>query len=90
MPSECLIRQTWLKAKRNHICIWCGEVILRKNLHLYRVYRFQGNFMTDRLHEECSIALATHPQSLDLIDDGFEPGSFRRGRYSLKNEEDWG
>ena len=78
------LNQRWFRSKKQHRCVWCGELIVVGERYLYRAYRFDGKFQTDHLHEECSVALATHPDQQFMIEEGFEAYSFERGGYDPK------
>lgn len=69
------------QGRKEYTCAWCLETILTTEPHFYRAYTFDGQFMTDRLHEECSDAMYNHPDRRQLNDEGFIPGEFARGSF---------
>jgi hypothetical protein len=65
------------KARKEHWCDWCGEKILKGEKHLSRAYKFQGEFMTGRMHLECENSMKkTHR---DILSEGWTEGQFKRG-----------
>ena len=82
------LRSGHVIGRKEHWCIWCGEVIKKGEKHLSRVYVFEGDFKYDRMHLECEKALGNAPRELelDLRDQGFEPGEFKRGTCISVND----
>jgi hypothetical protein len=72
------IKDEMVKARKPHRCIWCGETIEKGEVHQSRAYRFDGEFMHDRLHVECKEAM----DKADFIEDGFVAYSAPRGDYA--------
>lgn len=64
-------------AKKQHICIWCGEKIEIGAEYHYVVGKFQGDFQDNNFHPECNKAA----QSCFSEDpeEGFEPCAYERG-----------
>lgn len=75
--SYAEIRDTLVKGRKEYDCVWCGEKIAIGELHRSRAYVFEGDFNSDRMHQECSKAMGSMRH--DEICDGFEPFSFKRG-----------
>lgn len=76
------LKSTYPKAKKEHRCSWCNEKILIGEQHDYTVGIFEGEFSTQRLHNECSQAQRKVPH--DDICDGWFPGEFKRGSGELR------
>ena len=72
-----------VECRKFHLCVWCGEEIQNGEKAYYRVYIFDGEFMTDYLHIECHDA--TYKADVDP-DEGFYPYSYSRGTHMLKEE----
>jgi hypothetical protein len=68
--------------RNEYSCVWCGEKILKKEKHVSRVYKFDGDFHSDRLHLECEDALGQF--TFDELSDGFTEGEFKRGSTESK------
>lgn len=68
------------KGRKNYRCVWCGDSIPIGLEHLYRVYRFDGEFQTDRVHGECIKA----SKDCEDLEEGFEAWTFVRGTCNLK------
>lgn len=43
-------------ARKAHRCFWCGESILKGEKHSKVAGKFEGEFQSIRLHNECSAA----------------------------------
>jgi hypothetical protein len=64
-------------AQKEYRCEWCGEKILKGDLHAKYVGKWQGDFQFYRMHDECVGAL----QDMDSNDDdGFTPFENERPR----------
>lgn len=58
-------------------CEWCNQWIEKREQAVVRVYSFNGEFHSARMHPECYTAMM---KSLsDMPDDEFEPGDQGRG-----------
>ena len=71
------IHHKQVKARKEYKCIWCGEKILKGEAHYSRAYKFDGDFISDRMHNECEKSLNSADH--DDIMDGFMAYSFDRG-----------
>ena len=71
-----------VKARKPHVCVWCGERIEVGESAQYRVYINEGDFQSDYLHPECNSAA----YKVDDLEDGFDPYSFQRGSELEKGE----
>ena len=71
-----------VSARKPHVCEWCGEKIDIGERTQYRVYVFQGDFVTGYQHTECYEAMLG--ADYRDLEDGFEFGFFKRGKYEPK------
>lgn len=78
------IRNLIVKVRKNHICVWCEDLILIGETAQYRVYKWEGDFQYDYQHTECHKAMLNAPA--DLIEEGWFPGEFIRGTSDIKKE----
>lgn len=69
------ISQKIRKARKKHVCIWCGDGIIPGEEYVDRVYRWEGEFTADKMHPECHRAM----QDSDEACEGFEPFQHKRG-----------
>jgi len=51
-----LISTTKPTAKKEYDCIWCSEKILKGEQHVKEVGNYQGDFQSNRWHQECHCA----------------------------------
>jgi hypothetical protein len=72
-----------VRVRKPHACEWCGGRITPGFEAISRVYVWDRNLVNAWQHIECYVAM---DESADMIDDGFTPGSFRRGKPA--REED--
>lgn len=68
------ISDEWRKARKPHVCIWCGEEIAIGESYRHWRGKFEGEVMSNDWHKECDGAAEN-----EHLDDGFEPYSFKRG-----------
>lgn len=72
-----LLSRSTPKARKPHICVWCGELIQIGEAHVHQVVKHCGDLQDSRWHLEC------HNASSDYFNNGaedeFTPESFRRG-----------
>lgn len=66
------------KARKEHFCEWCGQKIVRGELHIYRFYKFEGEIVSGRMHSEC--ADASTQCSTEDMEEGWSFGSQKRGQ----------
>jgi hypothetical protein len=76
------LKLTERKARKEYRCAWCNEKIVIGEKHTHRVYIFEGDFSSDRMHNECFIAMgkADHED----VCEGFMFGEFHRGDTKSK------
>ena len=74
--SDYYLRDKIVKCRKRHRCAWCGQWINDGESAFYRVYRFDGEFLTDYQHPECHEALCKS----DIGSDGFSFGEMGRGK----------
>lgn len=67
-------------ARKRHRCAWCGEWIEVGEKHSKYVGKFEGDFQSWRVHDECK-NYYEHLTAIDdrLCDEGFRPGDHSRG-----------
>lgn len=51
-----LINESFPRAKKAYMCVWCGEVIKIGKEHRHEVSKYEGNFQDHRWHLECDNA----------------------------------
>lgn len=66
-----------VKGRKNYRCDWCNGNIEKGLKHYYRAYKFEGDFITDRMHSECFWAMVKSDHR--VIENGWIPGEFERG-----------
>ena len=71
------LSRTKPKARKNYGCIWCGESILRGDVHIKEASTYYGDFQSMRFHPECADAADRYWSQKKS--DEFDPGGFRRG-----------
>jgi hypothetical protein len=71
------------KAKKEHLCIWCGETIDAKEKYTRQNFKMDGDFQSNAYHNECFDALLRS----DLYDEEFYPHEQLRG-LSLEEQEE--
>lgn len=83
-----------VRTRKPHSCEWCGEGIAEGDVADYRVYKWQGDFHADYMHEECTRGMQQSMLDKDLRDDfidfGFETGAqFRGGLLGSREAAAW-
>lgn len=75
--------------RKNHQCVWCGEVIEKGSKAQHRIYTFNGDFMDDREHPECYKAMCEAWPSMGSyeLENGITPGDYKRGSTKLTEDE---
>lgn len=68
------IADEWRKARKPHVCIWCGEPIVVGESYRHWRGKFEGEVITNDWHKECDDAASTEDP-----EDGFEPYFYKRG-----------
>ena len=76
------IADEWRKARKPHVCIWCGEPIAVGERYRHWRGKWEGDVITNDWHKECDDAT----DGLNH-DDGFEPHAYKRGS---QEERDFG
>lgn len=71
MSYELISREVQ-KARKAHVCTWCGEPIQIGEPYERTRFVFEGDPMVNKMHPECVKAGSTW-------DGEFEPGEFKRG-----------
>lgn len=80
--SYQLLSKTEPKARKNHKCIWCGELIEVGLVHVHESSKFEGDFQDHRWHPECWTAAGEFFAING--EDYFMPGEFKRGTMEEK------
>lgn len=72
--------------RKDYWCEWCNELIPKGTKHVSRVYIFEDDFNSGRMHDECFEASgkADHED----ICDGWNQGDFKRGQSVPKGYDD--
>lgn len=65
------------RARKEYHCDWCNELINIQEKHLKRVYVYDGELRSDRMHLECERAMDKVPRG--TISEGWLAGEFKRG-----------
>lgn len=68
-----------LKARKDHRCVWCGEVIPKGQIHERTIGKMDGEFQSSRYHIECATACTEWCRENDPWGDGYSPYGFYRG-----------
>jgi hypothetical protein len=71
------IKEKLVKARNQYPCSWCNEKIEKGEKHYSRAYIIDGDFNSDRMHEECFEAMER--SSYHVVSEGWYPGEFNRG-----------
>jgi hypothetical protein len=75
--SYQLLSQTFPKARKVYACIWCGEPILKGEVHEKYVGTYYRELQSCRFHKECGEAQTEYFH--ENRDEEFFPGEFKRG-----------
>ena len=73
-----LISEQNRTARKNHKCIWCGEVIEQKSMYVRERSKYLGEFQDHAWHQECWESSRNHFIN-NPDDEDFEPYTFIRG-----------
>lgn len=68
------IADEWRKARKAHLCIWCGQPIAVGETYRHWRGKFEGEVMSNDWHKECDDAADS-----ESVQEGFEPYTFARG-----------
>lgn len=74
---EGISTETVKKARKDHRCVWCPEVIVKGSPCVRQVGIFEGDFQFSRYHPECWEAAGRYFNEGEA--ECFEPHSFKRG-----------
>ena len=66
-------------ARKEHVCDWCGETILRGERYARWNGIFEGDFQSNPMHTECDKAAQTYFRDIAIAGDGYMPHEFKRG-----------
>ena len=80
--SYQLLSQTFPKARKTYACIWCGEPILKGEVHEKYAGTYCREFQSSRFHKECAEAQTDYYH--ENGDAEFSPGDFKRGTTEEK------
>lgn len=69
------------QARKDYSCAWCNEVIAKGERHFSRVYKYEGDFTSGRMHLECEVAM--YKADRDELAEGWTPGDYPRGKSSV-------
>ena len=72
---------SWPKGRKEYRCEWCGEKILKDEIHAHFVGKWEGEFQDWRVHRECEKDM----HSIDL-QDGFTPYGNERPAAAIAKE----
>jgi hypothetical protein len=75
------------RTRRFHTCNWCGQKIIPHNKAFYFAGKWEGDFGSGYMHMECYHAFSFCNQQGDFQDDGYDPGSYGRGRTDDRKKE---
>lgn len=75
--SYQLLSSTEPKARKPYRCEWCPEWILKGDVHVHEVSKFDGDLQDMRLHKECYEAAKIY--FIESNEDTFEPHACKRG-----------
>ena len=64
------------KARKSHICTWCGEIIVQGETYTRYAYDSDGDLGTCKMHAECYQAMIEHDFGHDAT---FHVHEFNRG-----------
>jgi hypothetical protein len=72
-----LLSETRPKARKQYNCIWCGEAIAIREVHVKMAGVYDGEFQTNRFHYDCHPAMQNDLR--ESREDEFEPYAYKRG-----------
>lgn len=77
-----VLRNESLKARKNHVCIWCPEKILKGEKYHLQAGVYDGEMQTCRYHPECFEAAC---EGFRKGDCDFEPQAAKRGSLEAQS-----
>ena len=78
-----------VKARKDHVCQWCGEKIHKGEKYVYMSMMVSGEFQIEKNHEDCDKAMNAHCDAMykehgpDFV---LAEGPYKRGTDELKVE----
>ena len=70
--SFLLLTQTKLKARKDHRCIWCGQLIPKGENYIRESSIFENDFQDHKWHPEC------HEVAVAKVEGEFDAGCNER------------
>lgn len=70
--SYTQLRHAFHRARKEHTCIWCGEIIHKGDLYDRVVGTYEGGFQDDCYHPECRLDCEEYFRNNPYEED-FEP-----------------
>ena len=74
--SDVVLTDVRVVTRKTHKCDWCGEVIQKGSNVRFISGRFEGEFFSSRMHDECDAACS---RSDGVADEGYAPFDNQRG-----------
>ena len=69
-----------VNARKQHRCVWCGELILEGSKAYYYRGLFDNEWQNWHMHPECEVAMERERKQLGWgYDEGFDPYANKRG-----------
>jgi len=78
-----------VKARKDHVCNWCGEKIRKGEHYVYMSMKISGEFQIEKNHEDCDKAMNEQCNTLykeQGPDFDLPDGPYKRGTSELKGE----
>jgi len=86
--SFTLLSESTPKARKSHVCDWCGELIEKSTTY----YRYSGNnsgdFQCTKMHLECRDAMDRDIKDYDSWDYEFIPRDNPRGKTIAEKDNE--
>ncbi len=82
-----LLSESTPKARKNHICDWCGQLTEKSETYYRYTGNHDGDFQYTKLHLECRDAMDRDIKDFDHWDYTFTPRDNPRGKTIA--EEDY-
>ncbi len=80
------IRSSTLRARKPHVCDYCGHVIHRGDRYVRASNKFDGRVYTWKMHEYCGRLSATLWRYVDPDDGGMDTYTFRDAVTTVMSE----
>lgn len=69
-----------VRLRKRKSCEWCGELLEIREKAVRRVYKFEGQIVSSRVHPECYEAMLQSASENSIYDDNsFHAGRQERG-----------